>query len=193
MTVSPFPILISPTWRFRVPALLLLLGCLVGMAPRIDCPSSALLYLSSWTIVLHVFLGAYVFIRYLKATTTLHHVLDLLAVLFMTLATLSIHSTPLWCGCFALVFAIAISKYLLCLKIDLPPTLHNYAREKVRLESPSVFLFLASAYLATLPEGTIPALLIESLILAAALLFAIWMIGIRRVYQKVAAVSWVVE
>lgn len=157
------------------------------MVPRIDSLASALLYLATWAIVLHVFLGAYVFIRYLKATTPLHHTLDLLAVLFMILATLSVRSTPLWCVCFAVVFTIAISKYLLCLKTGLPPMLQDYAREKVRLESPSVFLFIACALLAGyLPEDAIPALLIESLILAASLLFAIYMIGIRRVYQKLA-------
>ncbi|MDA3873438.1 MAG: hypothetical protein PF795_05720 [Kiritimatiellae bacterium] len=156
------------------------------MAPRIASPASALLYLASWTIVLHVFLGAYVFIRYLKATSTLHHILDLPAVLFMSLATLSVNSTPQWCGWFAAVFTIAISKYLLCLKTDLPPVLREYTREKIRLESPSVFLFIVCALLARYLSDAVPPLLIEASILAASVLFAIYMIGIKRVYQKVA-------
>lgn len=180
-------ILASPIWRVRFPAMGILVLSLVLMALRIDSPASALLYLSTWTIVLHVFLGAYVFIRYLEATSPLHHGLDLLAALFMILAALSIRSTPLWCGWFAAVFTIAISKYLLCLKTDLSPALHDYALDKVRLESPSVFLFIACALMARyLPGDALPPLLIEASILAASILFAIYMIGIKQAYQKVA-------
>lgn len=188
MSLLPFSILRSPDWRFRFPAAVVLALVLCIMATRIDSSASVLLYLSSWTIVLHVFLGAIVFIRYLKATSPLHHILDLLAVLFMTLATLSIDATPLWCGWFAAVFTIAISKYLLCLKTDLSPVLDDYVREKIRLESPSVFLFITCALLAQyLPEGRWPPYLIEASILAASLLFALYMIGIKRVYQKIAS------
>ncbi len=85
------------------------------------------------------------------------------------------------------MFTIAISKYLLCLKTDLSPVLRDYAREKVRLESPSVFLFIACALLARyLPGDAFPPLLIEASILAASILFAVYMIGIKRAYQKVA-------
>lgn len=187
MFIFPVSLLRSPDWRFRFPAATLLVLVLGIMALRISSPASILLYLSSWTIVLHVFLGAAVFIRYLKATSTRHHVLDLLAVLFMTLATLSIHATPRWCGSFAVVFTLAIYKYLLCLKTDLSPVLADYVREKIRLESPSVLLFAACALLARyLPEGRLPPLLIEAAILAVSLLFALYMIGIKRAYQKVA-------
>lgn len=186
MSASILSLFRSPQVRFRFPAAVLLVFSLLRAAFQVDSPASILLYVATWTIVLHVFLGAWVFIRYLRATSPLHQVLDLLAVLLMGLATLSIPSTPRWCVCFALVFTIAITKYLLCLKTDFPPLLHNYVREKVRLESPSVLLFSASGILARrYPEGLFVPLLVEGMILAASLLFAVYMIGIRRVYQTV--------
>lgn len=156
-------------------------------APGVDEFGVACLYVASWIILLHVGIGEYVFIRYLHALSRNQQALDALAFVLMLCALLSVENPALWCAFFAGVFSLAIVKYLLVESRTPIENLRRYAREKVRLETPSVLLFAALAVLFNhLPPGHFAARSAALAILAAAAGFAFWMIGVRHVYRRLA-------
>lgn len=174
-------------WLLRAVAGGILAGVLVALAGRIDGFGPAVLYVASWVILPHVFLGVHVFVRHLRAVSPVQNLLDVIAFVLLFCAILSFRTTTLWAAWFAGVFAVAILKYVLTLRSDLPKALHAYAREKILLETPAVFLFaLAALVVHRVPEAPLLARAIEVAMLVCAALFAFWMIVMRRVYHRVA-------
>lgn len=171
-------------WSFRAPAAagLFLILCLQSRMPD---GASLRLYLATWVIVPHVFLGVWVFVRFLRATNPVHTFLDVAALIFLLQGALHIHAPAAWCAWFGGVFTVAILKYALTLRSGIPEDLKHYSRMKIRLESPAVGgFFLAAALFAALPSSS-PALpILEGGILFASLAFAVYMIALRRAYHR---------
>lgn len=183
MTPHPPSLLHAHPWSFRLPAAL---GLLLLMARQsLQTMDPALwLNLAGWVIVPHVFLGVWVFIRFLKATTLLHTALDTLALLFMTAGILHVDTPAAWSLAFGAVFAVAILKYALTLRANPPADLRRYARDKIRLESPAVAcFFIAAALFQRLPPSSSAALLLQGAVLASSMAFAVYMIALRRAYH----------
>lgn len=180
---------LSP-WLFRIPAALLLTGVLVLQWGRVDQMGAAVMYTASWVVLLHVLIGEYVFVRHLHAVSRNQQVLDGFAGLLLLGSLLSFTQPALWCAFLAGAFGLAIAKYLLIERhLDIP-ALRRYVREKLWLESPSVCLLSGLAVLMNeLPTDSLFLRILELLILIAATLFAVWMIGIRHLYRTVAKVS----
>ncbi len=177
---------LSP-WVLRVPAAVVLAVILAFQYDRITGFGSALMYTASWIILLHVWIGEYVFIRTLHATSRNQQLLDALAGLLLLGGLLSFRQSALWCAFLAGAFALAITKYLLIEQHIGVPELKRYAREKILWESPSVCLFsVLAVVISRLPEGSASVRMIEMAILTASALFAVWMIGIRHIYRQAA-------
>jgi len=177
-------------WLLRITASILILAVLALQFSRIDSFGSALIYAASWIIILHVFIGEYVFVRYLHALSRIQNLLDAFAGLLMLAGFLSFHKSALWCAFLAGAFALAIIKYFLVEQHIELPALKRYAREKILWESPAVCLFsVLAVVIDRLPEGSATVRIIELAILSAAALFAVWMIGIRHIYRRVASIE----
>lgn len=176
---------LSP-WLIRIPAAVVPAAVLGFQFGRIDGFGAAVMYAASWIILLHVFIGEYVFIRCLHAVSRNQQLLDLFAGLLIFGGILTFRQSALWCAFLAGAFALAITKYLLIEQYLVTPVLKRYAQEKIRWESPAVCLFSVLAVLMDkIGEQNTLIQLIELSILIAAALFAFWMIGIRHVYRRV--------
>lgn len=159
---------------------------LVAQAGRIGRFGTALIYAASWIILLHVMVGEYILVRHLHANSKNQRALDTLAFILFLGGILAFTSAPLWCAFMAGVFALAIVKYVLVEQQTPQPALRQYAREKIRWEAPSVLLFAALAVFMDLRaprEGKLP--VAEVAILAASILFAVWMVAVRHIYRRV--------
>lgn len=175
-------------WILRIPLAVLLATVLGFQAGRIQRFGDAAVYAATWIILLHVYIGEYVFIRYLHAISRNQQILDLFAALLLLGGVLSFSQSALWCAFLAGAFALAITKYLLIEQRLTRPELKQYVREKILWESPAVCLFSVLAVLISRLQGENPVIqLVETGLLTAAALFAVWMIGIRHVYRKVRA------
>jgi len=126
---------LSP-WVLRVPAAVVLAVILAFQYDRITGFGSALMYTASWIILLHVWIGEYVFIRTLHAVSRNQQLLDALAGLLLLGGLLSFRQSALWCAFLAGAFALAITKYLLVEQHINVPELKRYVREKILWESP---------------------------------------------------------
>lgn len=177
----------SSPWFLRIAAAVVLAAVLVLQFGRIHRFGTALIYAASWVILLHVFIGEYVFIRYLHAISRTQQLLDAFAGLLLLGGILSFHRSALWCAFLAGAFALAITKYFLVEQHIETPALKRYAREKIIWETPAVCLFSVLAVLIDrLPAGSAFVQFIELTILAATAFFAVWMIGVRHIYRRVA-------
>ena len=173
-------------WVLRLPMAIGLLALMGVLGRRVPGLGPAIIYLSGWVIVPHVFLGVWVFVRHLKATTPAHTVLDTLAFCFLCFGVLSFRSTAAWCAWFGAVFTLAIVKYVMVTQTDIAPELKRYAREKILLESPAVLLFFLAAFTTfRLPEDAAMHRVLELAILLSSAGFAVYMIFVRRAYHKV--------
>jgi hypothetical protein len=159
---------------------------LVLLYPRIDNFGSAALYTATWVTFLHVCIGEYVFVRYLQARSHIHNVLDFLATIFITGGMLSFTSPALWCAFFSGLFALAVAKYALIERNCHSEHILRYTQEKIRWELPVVIgLAVLSVILDQLPTHAFPSHIMQILILFTSVGFAIWMILIRHIYQRV--------
>lgn len=173
-------------WHLRLTAGLVLLVWLGIISLRNPAPGEAWLLAASFAIVGHLLIGVWVFLHKLKAVTPWHKTADAFAFLFLFAAVASTNNTPLWCAFFAGLFAVAILKYHQCLHADLPEPLKAYCREKIRLEAPAVALFVLAGLISErLPPAQARALFIEAALFAGAALFAVYLILIRRIYQRI--------
>ncbi len=178
---------LQSAWRLRLKAGVLLLILLAALALEVSGTGGWLLYAATWAIVLHVLLGVYVFVMHLHALSRPQWALDGFAFLFLLGAVLSSGNTALWCAFFAGVFALAIVKYLLVAETESSEILQSYAREKIRLETPAVIGFALMAMAAgRLPSESMAVRIMQIAILSCSILFAVYMVGIRRIYREVA-------
>lgn len=167
----------------------LLLALAVG-APQVVGYGSAVMYAASWVVLLHIFVGEYVFVKHLHAVSRNQGALDMLAFFLLLGGMLTFNKSALWCAFLAGAFALASMKYLLIERTVREPALCRYARGKVRWESPAVVLFaLLAVVIGNLPTRGLAIRVLESAILAASALFAFWMIGVRHAYRRVADAS----
>lgn len=177
---------LSP-WLIRMPVAVILAAVLALQFDRVDGFGPAVIYTASWIILLHVFIGEYVFIRYLHAVSRNQQLLDLFAGLLLMCGILSFDQSALWCAFLAGAFALAITKYLLIEQHLTHSGLKRYTREKIWWESPAVCLFSVLAVLIDRAGAQkMMVQLVELVILIASALFAFWMIGVRHIYRKVA-------
>ncbi|MCC5847391.1 MAG: hypothetical protein JJU29_04780 [Verrucomicrobia bacterium] len=173
-------------WRLRLKAGIALLTLLAVLALEMSGLGAWLLYAATWAIVLHVLLGVYVFVMHLHALSRPQCALDGFAFLFLLGAVLSPRNPALWCAFFAGVFALAIVKYLLVAETESSELLRDYAREKIRLETPAVIGFALMAMAASrLSPESLTMRIMQVSILLCSILFAVYLIGIRRIYQQV--------
>lgn len=174
-------------WVPRVPAALFLIALMAYQAGRVDGLTPALLYLSGWVIVPHVFVGVWVFVRYFRAFGLAHNILDLLAFVFLSLGLTSFHSPFAWCAWFGLVFSLAMLKYILVARGPHPPCLKRYALMKLRVETPAVVCFFLLALAAWSRPGSNTLYgFVSAGVFVSSSLFAVWMILHKRVYHKLA-------
>lgn len=173
----------SRPWHLRLTAGLLLLLWLIVRAFRSSSPGEAWILAASFTILAHLLIGVWVFLHKLRATSAWHRSADAFAFLFLSGAVASTANTPLWCAFFSGLFAVAILKYHLCAEAGLSDDLTAYTREKIRLEAPAVVVFvLAALVTARLPETHPLRLRVEALLFFSAILFAFYLIALRRIY-----------
>ncbi len=176
----------TAAWIGRLAAGLLLTGMLALQTAGIETPGPAVIAAATWIILLHVFIGEYVFLRCFHAYSGVHLYLDGFAALLLFGGVLSLHRTALWCVFLAGAFALAIVKYRLVETGLESETLRRYAREKIRWESPAVVLFSGLAVtFDRLPDQSAAVRILEAAVLMAAALFAVWMIGVRHIYRHV--------
>ena len=159
---------------------------LVFMYPRIETFGDAAMYAASWVTFLHVCVGEFVLVRYLHARAGIQIGIDALAFVFLAAGCASFTSTALWCALFGAVLALAVIKYMLVEGSVDVTELRQYAREKVRWESPAVIgLTVIAVAVDRLPPRSAAERILEIGILCATTGFAVWMIGFRHAYRRV--------
>jgi hypothetical protein len=176
-------------YSLRVVAALVAVALLVYQTIQVEAAGAMIICAATWVVLLHILIGEYVFVRYLHAVSRIQKALDLLAFILLLAAIASVSATALWCAFMAGIFALATAKYLLVERSIDNPALRRYAKEKIVMESPSVLLFTLLALFINYDREGVTVRAIEIVLLVLALLFAIWMIGIRHIYRRVASAA----
>jgi hypothetical protein len=172
-------------WRLRLGAGILVLAGLGFRAFQGPGVAEGLLLAASGLITAHLLIGVWVFVCRLRALSRRHQVADALAFLCLGGAVVCTGRTPLWCLCFAGLFAVALWKYRLCAgDTGLAPAWRSYAREKIRLERPTVPVFgLAGGVTALAPGDHAVQWLVPAGLAAGVLSFGVDLILVRRMYR----------
>lgn len=155
-------------------------GLLLLLLTLLPLPASPWILWATRIILAHVLIGVWVFVRHLRALSPLQQHMDAFAGLLIAGAILSMSAPAVWAAFFAGAFAVALLKYRTC-RHDCPPHPYTgYIRLKLRLETPAVPLFALAALLHLhLPQF---AEAIDITLFAASLLFALYLILLRRAY-----------
>ncbi len=158
---------------------------LIARAPRIEQLGHTLLYAASWITFLHICFGVYVFVRYLHAYSRAQSVLDAIAAGLLATCLFFFPYPIIWSTCLAAFTLVAVIKYALLYNNTKAPTLRQYIRSKILFETPAAILVGLTASIFAF--GDLPHWLklgLQAALLAGTTAFAIWMIFIRRAYQK---------
>ena len=144
-----------------------------------------LIYISTWIIVLHIWLGAHYIVKYLKVKIDIWNVLlDIVPLVCMTLAVINFYRLTLWSSLFAILFTVAIIKYGRVYLSSKDQRIKEYTLKKIKNEVIAVPLLIFLAVYASLFERNSSAMIfIQSITLAFQILFAVWLIHIKKVYK----------
>ena len=165
--------------------IIILLVTLLLLINKIKDAGILLVYISTWILILHIWLGAYYIIRYLKQENTIiNYVLDLAPLICMLIGVLSFHRLEIWGASFAILFTFAITKYKIINLSARNKLIKEYTNKKIRNEIVSVplLIFLAvSAYM--FKENITIIRFLQIMTLLSQFFFVVWLAYIKKVYS----------
>ena len=165
--------------------MIFLLFLLTLSVDKINNKGIFLIYISTWILILHIWLGAYYIVKYLKAKTDILNVLlDIVPLVCMFFSVLNFNKLEIWSNLFAILFATAIIKYARVYLSGGDKRIREYTLKKIKNEVVTIPLFILLAILAYIFEmnGTMM-ILLQSMTLASQVFFAVWLIYVKKVYQ----------
>lgn len=142
-----------------------------------------LLYAASWVTLLHLSVGAYLFI-YLRADSMIHRVLEVGGFLGVAALVATFRAPVTWCTALALIMLVAVIRYALIYRTESRAVVKRYARMKMVIESPSIlFMSLFAVLFRYAPVNGRMEEILAGTILLSTTLFACGMIA-GRVYSR---------
>lgn len=144
-----------------------------------------LMYLSTLIIVLHVWLGAYYIIKYLKPSENIiNYILDLFLLGFLLAVTAYFHKLVIWSILLACLFSLVMVKYVVIRYSTLDKKVKEYTIKKIRNEIYVVpLLILLAAFAHLFKNNELAIFLLQVIVLLFQIFFAVWIIFIKKVYS----------
>lgn len=171
------------TWLLNMFIMVMLVVLLLS-TNKITDTGVLLVYISTWVLILHIWLGAYYMVKYLEQENTLvNNVLDLVPLICMSIGVLFFNRLEIWGAAFAVLFAFAIIKYKIINLSAKNKLIKEYTSKKIRNEIVSVPLLIFLAILAYVFNGnTIIIKFLQIMTLFSQFFFVIWLAYVKKVY-----------
>ena len=143
-----------------------------------------LIYISTCILVLHIWLGAYYAVKFLKSEENLrNYILDASILICLMLGIINFYRIIAWGVLFALLFILVMVKYRIAYLSSKERKIKDYLSKKIRNEFVVAPLFAIFAWLAYAFKGSNMVILsLQIFALFFHVFFAVWMICIKKVY-----------
>jgi len=174
----------STAGAIRTVTVVSVLSVLGARVFAIQGPVDWIMYGASWVTILHLCVGAFLFVR-LGADSSAHRALEFTGLLCVVVLAWWFTEPVWWCTALAILMVVAIVKYILLYRIDNRPVVRTYAREKIMAESPAILVMtgIAICFHRSPIDGSL-ALYLSLFVLAGTAVFTIWLVVVRKIYHK---------
>lgn len=172
------------TWLLHIFIMVLLVVLLLS-TNNITDTGVLLVYISTWVLILHIWLGAYYIVRHLEQENTLLNIiLDLVPLICMLIGALFFNRLEIWGAAFAVLFTSAIIKYKIINLSAKNKLIKEYTSKKIRNEIVSVPLLISLSILAYVFNGNTAIILpLQLMVLLSQIFFVIWLGYVKKVYS----------
>lgn len=164
--------------------MLLLIVILLFSMNKVKDFGSLLMYMSTFVLILHIWLGAHYIINYLKAKEDItNYIIDIFLLALLLVGVLYFQKLVIWSIIFALLFTFAIIKYRMIYNSSNNDKIKKYITIKIRNEISAIYLLTSMAGLAYIfRNNNIILLLLQIATFFFQIFFVIWLIFIKKVY-----------
>jgi len=165
--------------------MIFILTLLISSNHKISDTGTLLIYISTWILTLHVWLGANYIIKHLKPEKHfINYILNIIALGCLISAVFFFDNFIFWCLLLTILFSAAVLQYKVINRNSHDSSVIEYTAQKIKCDVFAIPVFFSLALLAYIfKDISYFIFFLQVITLLLQLVFAIWLILIKKVYS----------